>query len=65
MLDCAEETFCKGTDNTRGQVSKEDWRSFMDIFKAGNKVSLRNLKKKPVQSETAIAAIDAINEKKL
>ena len=37
----------------------------MNIFKEGNKVSLRNLKKKPVQSEAAIVALDAINEKKL
>ena len=65
ILDCAEETFQIGQNDIKGQVTKEDWRSFMNIFKNGNKVSLRNLKKKPVQSETTIAALDAINEKKL
>jgi hypothetical protein len=54
-----------GCNEKKGQVSKEDWRSFMNIFKNGNKVSLRNLKKKVVQSESTIAALDAINEKKL
>jgi hypothetical protein len=45
------------------KVTKEEWRSFMDLFKGGQKVSLRNLQKKPTQDKST--ARDDINDKKI
>jgi len=38
----------KGRENKK--LNKEDWREFMNIFKDGKRVSLRNVVKKRVES---------------
>jgi hypothetical protein len=50
ILDCAEETYQLATQK-QAKVSKGEWRQFMDIFKDGKKVSLRDLKKKPIEDK--------------
>lgn len=41
----------KGRENKK--LNKEDWREFMNIFKDGKRVSLRNVVKKHVESANA------------
>ena len=46
IMDIAEETYSVQQSSVNKKLKKEQWREFMDIFKAGKKVSLRNVSKK-------------------
>ena len=51
VLDLADETFDIVKDDPQHQIQKPEWRNFINIFKAGNKVSLRNVIQAPVKTK--------------
>ena len=53
LMDVAEETYATQQSNPGKKLKKEQWREFMDIFKAGKKVSLRNVVKKVAQLDSS------------
>ena len=53
IMDVAEETYSAQQTNPGKKLKKEQWREFMDIFKNGKKVSLRNVVKKVAQLDAS------------
>ena len=53
LMDVAEETFAAQQQAPNKKLEKHQWREFMSIFKAGKKVSLRNVTKNVAQLESA------------
>jgi len=51
LLDLADETFEVVCSNEEHQIPNPEWRQFINIFKAGKKVSLRNVVQAPAASD--------------
>lgn len=51
IFDVAEETFEVVSRSETHQIPNPEWRNFMNIFKSGKKVSLRNLKAAPTVAD--------------
>ena len=51
VLDLADETFDIASVDPQHQIQKPEWRTFIDIFKSGKKVSLRNVVQAPVKTK--------------
>lgn len=50
-MDMSSEAFDLLKSRPNKKLLKEDWREFMNIFKEGKKVSLRNVVKKDLGAE--------------
>jgi hypothetical protein len=51
ILDLADETHEVAQSNPDHQIANPEWRNFISIFKAGKKVSLRNVTQAPVSKD--------------
>jgi hypothetical protein len=60
IVDVAEQTYDTTLQNPNHKVSKKDWREYMDVFKKGKRVTVRNVVKKPVHEEATEVSMHSI-----